>query len=159
LSIQIHLLILLAIKFLAKMAIRSLDNLVLNAAATATSQVIPSDLASNIAHSRDVYFPAVLATANMLSIMEVASARVLTPHLSGTQTSVATRTDVAHSAASPLGAQVTATARFLKLEGKLYKFEVIASDAGGVIGRAHMWRAIVFKERVELNASQRLVRT
>ncbi|OAF56452.1 hypothetical protein VC83_06622 [Pseudogymnoascus destructans] len=31
----------------------SLDNLVVNAMATATSKVAPSDLASNIAHSRD----------------------------------------------------------------------------------------------------------
>ncbi|OBT94588.1 hypothetical protein VE01_07935 [Pseudogymnoascus verrucosus] len=133
----------------------SLDNLVVDTVATATSKVTPSDLASNIAHSRDVCFPDVLATANMLSLMEIASARVLTPHLSGAQTSVATRSDIAHLAATPLGAQVTATARFLGLEGTLYKFEAIASDPGGEIGRAHMWRAVVFKERVENSASQR----
>ncbi|OBT77353.1 hypothetical protein VF21_03472 [Pseudogymnoascus sp. 05NY08] len=133
----------------------SLDNLAVDAVATATSKVTPSDLASNIANSRNVSFPAVLATANMLSVMEIASARVLTPHLSDTQTSVATRSDIAHLAATPLGAQVTAAARYLGLDGTLYKFEVIASDPGGEIGRAHMWRAVVFKERVENNASQR----
>lgn len=138
-----------------KMPNCSLDDLVVDVVATATSKVNPSDLASNIAHSRDVCFPEVLATANMLSLMEIASARVLTPHLSGAQTSVAARTDVAHSAATPSGAQITATARFLGLEGKLYKFEVIASDPGGEIGRAHMWRAVVSKERVENNASLR----
>ncbi|OBT50723.1 hypothetical protein VE04_08226 [Pseudogymnoascus sp. 24MN13] len=133
----------------------SLDNLVVDAVATATSKVTPSDLASNIAHSRDVCFPDVLATANIISLMEIASARVLTPHLSGAQTSVATRSDIAHLAATPLGAQVTATARFLGLEGKLYKFEVVASDPGGEIAWAHMWRAVAFKERVENSATQR----
>ncbi|OBT65892.1 hypothetical protein VE03_05466 [Pseudogymnoascus sp. 23342-1-I1] len=108
--------------------IRSLDDLVVDSVATATSKVTPSDLASNIAHSRDVGFPEVLATANMLSLMEIASARVLTPYLSGTQTSVATRTDVAHLAATPLGAQ---------------------------IGKARMWRAVTLKEGVENSASQR----
>ncbi|OBT86185.1 hypothetical protein VE02_06207 [Pseudogymnoascus sp. 03VT05] len=91
----------------------------------------------------------------MLSLMEITSARALTPHLSDTQTSVAMRSDIAHLAATPLGAQVTATARFLGLEGTLYKFEVIASDPGGEIGKAHIWRSVVLKEQVENNASQR----
>ncbi|KFY05590.1 hypothetical protein V492_08427 [Pseudogymnoascus sp. VKM F-4246] len=133
----------------------SLDNLVVDTVATATSKVTPSDLASNIAHSRDVCFPEVLATANMLSLMEIASARVLAPHLSCSQTSVTARTYIKHSAATPLGAQVTATARFLGLEDKLYKLEVVASDSGGEVGRAHIWRAVVSKEGIESNASLR----
>lgn len=45
------------------MPIRSLYELVVDAVATATSKATPSDLALNIAHSRDFGFPEVLATA------------------------------------------------------------------------------------------------
>ncbi|KFZ00473.1 hypothetical protein V498_00050 [Pseudogymnoascus sp. VKM F-4517 (FW-2822)] len=45
------------------MPIRSLDDLVVDAVATATSKATPSNLASNIAHSRDIGFPEVMATA------------------------------------------------------------------------------------------------
>lgn len=143
-------------------AVNSAGGLVVDAVANATSKVTPSDLASNIAHSRDVCFPEVLATANMLALMEIASARVLARHLSGTLTSVVARTHLDHSAATPLGAQVTAKARFLGMDSVFgaasvyYKFEVIASDPGGEIGRGHMWRAVVFKERLEEHASQRM---
>lgn len=53
-------------------------------------------------------------------------------------------------------AQFTATARYLGREGKLYAFEVVASDAGGEIGRGRHKRAIVDVERLQAAADRRI---
>jgi predicted thioesterase len=92
----------------------------------------------------------------MVALMEIASARALQPYLAPGQLSVGVTVDVIHSAPTPLGAKVIATARYLGRDGKLYEFEVIASDAGGKIGRARHKRAIVDAERLQANADRRV---
>jgi fluoroacetyl-CoA thioesterase len=125
-------------------------------AATAELTVASSDLASALPLTETDAFPSVFATARMVALMEIASARVLQPYLSPGQLSVGVTVDVIHSAPTPAGASVTATARYLGREGKLYEFEVIASDAGGEIGRARHKRAIVDAERLQTNAERRV---
>ena len=58
--------------------------------------------------------------------------------------------NVTHSAATLRGARVTANARYVGREGKLFNFEVFAEDAGGEIGRGIQKRAIVLEERLGL---------
>lgn len=124
--------------------------------ATAELTVAASDLASALPLAETDAFPSVLATARLVALMEIASARILQPHLSPGQLSVGVTVDVLHSAPTPPGASVTATARYLGRDGKLYEFEVIAADAGGEIGRARHKRAIVDAQRLQ-NAAERRI--
>ena len=72
------------------------------------------------------------------------------------QLSVGVEVSVTHLAATPLGAEATATATFLGMEGKLYKFSIDASDAAGLIGKGEHTRAIVDVERLEKGATKRI---
>ncbi|HEU4875173.1 MAG TPA: hypothetical protein VFT44_18860, partial [Pyrinomonadaceae bacterium] len=84
----------------------------LNTIGTATLVVGPQDLASSISSQTGDEFPPVLATARMIALMEIAAARVLQPLLGPGELSVGVTIDVSHTAPTPLGAQVTATARY-----------------------------------------------
>ena len=128
----------------------------LNSTAGALLVVAPGDLASALSLNTEDAFPAVLATARMVALMEIASARLLRPHLAEGELSVGVHVDVTHSAPTPPGAQVTATARYLGREGKLFVFEVVASDAGGEVGRARHKRAVVNVERLQGTARRRV---
>ena len=127
-----------------------------DATASASLVVTPGDLASAVALAPSDAFPDVFATARLVALMEVASARVLQPFLAPGVLSVGVRVDVLHSAPTPLGATVTAHARYLGRDGKLYAFEVVASDAGGEVGRAHHTRAIVDVARLKNRAHRRI---
>jgi fluoroacetyl-CoA thioesterase len=125
--------------------------------ATASAELVVSegDLASSLRFGPEDAFPPVLATARMVALMEVAAARVLAPFLGPGELSVGVRVDVTHSAATPSGTPVTATARYLGPEDGLFAFEVIARDLGGEIGRAAHRRAIVSSRRLVAGAARR----
>jgi fluoroacetyl-CoA thioesterase len=127
----------------------------INATATAELIVGPNDLASSISAEHGDSFPAVLATARMVALMETAAARVLQPLLGPGELSVGVTVDIIHSAPTPSGAEVIATARYTGREGKLFVFEISASDNGGEIGRGSHKRAIVETERLLLVAAKR----
>ena len=128
----------------------------LNSIASAQLVVGPADLASNLLSLEPQDdFPAVFATARMVALMEVASARLLRASLGSGESSVGVSVDVSHTAPTPLGALVTATARYLGREGKLFLFEVVAHDTGGEIGKGLHKRAIVSAERLESGAAKR----
>ena len=128
----------------------------LNATATAELVVGPNDLASSFPDEMGDQFPAVLATARMIALMEVAAARVLKPLLEPGELSVGVTVDITHTAPTPPGARVTTTARYAGREGKLFLFEVSASDPGGEIGRGWHKRAIVTSERLQSGAAKRV---
>lgn len=128
----------------------------LNTTGTATLVVGPQDLASSISSEAGDEFPLVLATARMIALMEVAAARVLKPFLGPGELSVGVTVDVSHNAPTPLGAQVTATARYVRREGKLFLFEVSVADAGGEVGRGKHRRAIVSSELLQSVAAKRV---
>lgn len=125
--------------------------------ATASAELVVAapDLASALRFSPEDAFPPVLATARMVALMEVAAARLLRPHLGPGELSVGVSLEVTHSAATPEGVPVRATARFLGRDGKLYRFEVTAADRGGEIGRATHQRAVVSSERLVAGAERR----
>src|SRR5687768_8247591 len=100
---------------------------------TASAQLVvtESDLARAVALEPGDAFPAVLATARLVALMEVASARVLRPVLGDGEMSVGVSVDIEHTAPRAVGATVMATARYLGRDGKLFLFEVVAMDGGG----------------------------
>lgn len=132
------------------------NELQINATGTAQLVVKPEDLASSLPTEMGDSFPAVLATARMVALMEIAAARVLQPLLGPGELSVGVTVEVSHTAPTPPGVQVTTTARYAGREGKLYLFEVSATDPGGEIGRGWHKRAIVTSERLQNGAVKRM---
>ncbi len=126
-----------------------------NATATARLVVAARDLADQLNFETGDNFPPVFATSRMIGLMEVAAARVLAPHLKPGELSVGTLVDVVHTAATPLGGTVTATAKFVGREGKLFVFEVTAGDDAGEVGKGTHKRAIVSSERLVAGAAKR----
>ncbi len=114
-----------------------------------------ADLASVLADAPGEAYPAVFATTRMIGLMEMAAGRVLAPHLSPGELSVGVVVDVKHTAATLPGATVTAHARYLGRDSKLFKFEVWAVDNGGEIGRGVHSRAAVLTERLLAGAKKR----
>jgi predicted thioesterase len=132
------------------------NELEMNATATAQWVVRPEDLANALPIETGDAFPPVFATARMIGLMEIAAARVLQPLLGPGELSVGVTVDVSHTAPTPVGAKVTATARYAGREGKLFLFEVSVSDPAGEVGRGWHKRAIVSTERLQSGAARRV---
>jgi fluoroacetyl-CoA thioesterase len=122
---------------------------------TARLTVAASDLANVLNLEPGDSFPPVFATSRMVGLMEVAAARILRPYLGEGEVSVGVSVDIVHTAATPPGATVTAIAKFVGKEGKLFLFEVSAADNAGEIGRGTHKRAIVSSERLLAGAARR----
>lgn len=89
---------------------------------------------------------AVLATPRLLAWCEEATCRAL--DLDDASTSVGTRVDLEHLAASAVGAEVTATATVVHEDGRLVRFQVVAHDADGtLLASGELRRVIVGRER------------
>jgi fluoroacetyl-CoA thioesterase len=129
----------------------------INATATAQLTVGHSDLASTL--SPEDTFPPVFSTSRMVALMEIAASRVLRPHLRDGELSVWVSVDIKHTAATPPGATVIATAKFVGRDGKLFLFEISAADNAGEIGRGTHKRAVVSAERIVAGAAQRGVKS
>jgi fluoroacetyl-CoA thioesterase len=123
--------------------------------ASARLTVAPSDLADTLNLEPGDAFPPVFATSRMVGLMEVAAARILRPHLREGEASVGVTVDVIHTAATPPGATVTATAKLVGRDGKLFLFDVSAADNAGEIGRGTHKRAVVATERLVAGAARR----
>jgi predicted thioesterase len=123
--------------------------------ATATLVVRAEDLASALGDPAEDPFPPVFATSRMIALMEMAAARSLAPLLEEGKLSVGVSIDVRHTAATPPGGRVTASARYLGANGKVHRFEVAAEDDFGEIGRGFHERAIVRVSRLVDGAEKR----
>ena len=128
-----------------------------NAIGAAELVVQRSDCASDmkLKNGPDENFPEVFATTRMIALMELASARLLKPLLRDGEMSVGVTVDIVHSAATPIGAKVNATAIYRGLDGRLFVFDVVAHDPGGEIGRGTHKRAIISRERLLSGAAKR----
>jgi fluoroacetyl-CoA thioesterase len=125
------------------------------ATGSATLVVARSDLANQLSAEHEGLFPPVFATARMVAFMELAAGRALAPILEEGEVSVGVSIDVRHTAATAVGSTVRATARFVGVNGKFYRFEVTAEDDGGEIGRGTHERAIVESGRLLAGAQRR----
>jgi fluoroacetyl-CoA thioesterase len=123
--------------------------------AEATLVVSAGDTAAALALSPDDTFPEVFATARMIALMEVAASRLMQPMLEAGQLSVGVSVNVTHTAPTPVGATVKATATYLRPEGKLFRFHVAVADDAGVVGEGEHTRAIVDNQRMLSRAANR----
>ncbi|MDO4203632.1 MAG: thioesterase family protein [Selenomonadaceae bacterium] len=97
----------------------------------------------------------VYATPMMIARMEEAAANLAEENLPAGYTSVGILMNVAHTAATPCGLNVTATAVLTKVEGKKLTFEVKAEDEAGEIGKGVHERFIVESERFQQKADSK----
>lgn len=114
-----------------------------------------SDTARRLAISSEDNFPEVFATSRMIALLELAAARTMKGLLQPGESSVGVSLNVRHTAATPVGSEVYATAIYLRTEGKLLHFLVEAFDESGAIGAGEHTRAIVNTERLLSGASRR----
>lgn len=91
---------------------------------------------------------AVLATPRLLAWMEAATCASLEPLISSERTSVGTRVDLQHSAASPVGATVIVSADPAYADGRLHRLRVSARHTDGkIVATGEITRVIVDTDR------------
>jgi fluoroacetyl-CoA thioesterase len=84
-----------------------------------------------------------LATPYLISLLEDAAGRVIEPYLAPTASSVGTRIDIRHLAATPVGMTVRARATLLETDGKRFLFQVEAWDDKDKVAEGRHERALV----------------
>jgi fluoroacetyl-CoA thioesterase len=91
----------------------------------------------------------VLGTPRLLAWLEAATCASLEPTLPDGSTSVGTRMQVEHLAASPVGAEVEVSASRAYVDGRLHRFTVSARDtrSGKVLAAGEITRVVVDAER------------
>ncbi len=91
----------------------------------------------------------VLGTPRLLAWCEAASCAEIEPALAEGQTSVGTRIQLEHLAASPVGAEVEVTATTAYVDGRLHRFTVSARHTadGKVVASGEVTRVVVDTER------------
>jgi len=90
----------------------------------------------------------VLGTPRLLAWCEAATCAAVADALDGSQTTVGTRVQVEHVGASPVGGELEVTARVAYVDGRLVRFEVVASHPDGkVVGHGEVTRVVVDRER------------
>ncbi len=96
---------------------------------------------------------AVLATPVMINVIEAAALAAIEHLLPAGHQSLGIHLDVSHTAATPVGLRVTATAEVIQLEGRTVTFRVEARDDFESIGGGSHQRVVVsvtrFDERVQ----------
>ncbi len=93
--------------------------------------------------------PEVFGTPFMIYLMEVAASNAIRHHLPKGSVSVGYEVNVKHTAATPVGRSVTATATLTGVNGRLVTFSVEAHDGVSQIGAGTHVRAVVDQARFE----------
>ena len=94
----------------------------------------------------------VLGTPRLLAWCEAATCAAIDPTLAEGETSVGTRVELEHVAASAVGQEVEVTATSSYVDGRLHRFSVMARNVGGraggkVIGTGEVTRVVVDADR------------
>ena len=90
---------------------------------------------------------AVFATPWMCAMMELAACNALAPYYDEGQSSVDTKLDISHDAATPVGMKVCAEAEVVEVDRRRIVFRVAAWDETGLIGRGTHERFLIDAER------------
>ncbi|HXX52052.1 MAG TPA: thioesterase family protein [Xanthobacteraceae bacterium] len=118
---------------------------------TGTAEIVvgPEHTASFVGSGRI----AVLATPVMINIIEAAALAAVEQLLPAGHQSLGIQLDISHTAATPIGLRVTATAEVTGIEGRTITFRVAARDEIERIGGGTHQRVVVsvsrFDERVQ----------
>ncbi len=94
----------------------------------------------------------VLATPELVRLLETAAVAALTNHLAAGQTSVGVALEIRHLAPTPVGMTVTARATLKQVDGRQLIFDVEANDAVERIGEGNHVRVLVDQQKFEARA-------
>ncbi|MEY4159407.1 MAG: hypothetical protein RLZZ136_28 [Pseudomonadota bacterium] len=115
-----------------------------------TTTVTAQDLAC-VLGSGDV---TVLGTPRMIALAEAATLRAIASALTEGQTSVGTRVDIRHLAASPEGSQIKALAELYEVKGKVLTFRITVNDGYGLVAEGMVERIVVDRAKFTERAQQ-----
>ncbi len=102
--------------------------------------------------------PAVFATAFMVGLAECAAMDALHPALEEGESSVGIDVRVDHTAATPVGMQVTAEAVVTAVEGRVVTFEVTLRDEVDQIGHGTHQRAVINRAKFDARVAAKAQR-
>ena len=95
----------------------------------------------------------VLATPAVVALMENAAAELAQNILDNEElTTVGTMISIEHTSPTPIGAEVTATATLTETDGRMFYFDVVASDKKGEIAKGTHTRVSVKAEKFQMKA-------
>ncbi len=89
----------------------------------------------------------VLATPRLLAWMEAVTVAAVAGAIKTDETSVGTRVELEHVAATRVGSTVEVTADLVAADGRLLRFAVAASCGAMLLGTASITRVVVSRER------------
>ena len=98
----------------------------------------------------------VLATPEMIRLLEETSAELVEKNLPRELTSVGISLEVKHTAPTPVGMKFRAEVKIVSIDGRKIVLEVVAFDERGQIGHGIHERFIVDKEKFQSKADAKL---
>lgn len=98
----------------------------------------------------------VFATPAMIALMEGCAAESVASELEEGATTVGTRINVQHLAATPVGMEVVCKSVLEKVDGRALHFTIEAWDACGLIGKGEHDRFIVYGDSFSKKAYEKL---
>jgi fluoroacetyl-CoA thioesterase len=101
---------------------------------------------------------AVLATPVMINLIEAAALAAVEHLLPTGHQSLGIKLDISHTAATPVGLRVTATAEVLHVEGRTITFRIEAHDEFEPIGGGSHQRVVVSVERFDERVQRKVRR-
>jgi fluoroacetyl-CoA thioesterase len=91
--------------------------------------------------------PPVFATAQMIAFVEWTCVHALAPYLTTDQRTVGTRVEMTHTAATPVGMNVTADVELVEITDRTLRFKIACRDEKDAIGEGFHERTIVDNSR------------
>jgi predicted thioesterase len=89
----------------------------------------------------------VLATPRVLALAEAATVAALAARLDTGQTTVGTRVELDHVAATAVGRHVTALAILAKVDGRRLVFDIVVRDGDELVAEGRVERVMVDRQR------------
>jgi predicted thioesterase len=132
-----------------------LDRMALGLRGTAEMVVGPEHTAPFVGSGRI----AVLATPVMINLIEAAALAAVEHLLPAGHQSLGIHLDVSHTAATPVGLRVTATAEVTQVQGRTISFQVAARDEFEQIGGGTHRRVVVSVSRFDERVQHKLAQT
>ena len=89
----------------------------------------------------------VLGTPRVLALAEAATVAATARQIPGGITTVGTRAEVEHRAATPVGRTITALATLTKVDGRRLLFEVVVRDGETMVAEVRVERVLLDRQR------------
>lgn len=103
--------------------------------------------------------PEVFATGFMVGLLEWTCVQAVNPHLDWPrEQTLGTHIDVSHTAATPVGLEVTARVRLTEVDGRRLMFEVEAHDGVNPITKGMHERFVIDREKFAKRMKDKLSR-